>query len=175
MRWRFFAGLVGSTSCAALLGACAAMPDMTSVASYGASNVMSPSGYSEKQLDDTHYQVTATGTEATPKDRIEKIARARAAQIAVEQRMKYYKVASVQYGIACSKGHEFYKGGSTPPGSRPTVLIDVVYAKQPPDPTFVSAAESYEALSGELANEVVAPEAKAAAEQESRAGCGQKA
>jgi hypothetical protein len=55
------------------------------------------------------------------------------------------------------------------------VLIDVVYAKAPPDSTFVSAAESYEALSGELANEAVPTEAKAAAEQETRAGCGAKA
>jgi hypothetical protein len=175
MRWRLIAALVGMVPAAALLAACAGGPGLGSVASYGQSNMMSPAGYAEKQVDDTHYQVTATGTEATPKDRVEKIARARAAQIAVEQRMKYYKVASVQYGIACTKGHDFYKGGSTPAGSRPTVLIDVVYAKEPTDPTFVSAAESYEALSGELANEVVPPEAQAAAEQETRAGCGQKA
>lgn len=175
MRWRRIAGLVGLVPCAALLAACASGPGLSSVASYGQANAFSPAGYTEKQVDDTHYQVTATGTAATPKDRIEKIARARAAQIAVEQRMKYYKVANVQYGIACSKGHDFYKGGSTPAGSRPTVLIDVVYAKEPSDPTFVSAAESYEALSGELANEVVAPEAKAAAQQETRAGCGEKA
>jgi hypothetical protein len=114
MRWTNFAGLAGLTACAALLGACASGTGglgLTSVASYGASNALSPSGYSEKQIDDTHYQVTATGTEATPKDRIEKIARARAAQIAVEKRMKFYKVANVQYGISCTKGHEFYKGG----------------------------------------------------------------
>jgi len=158
-----------------LLGACASMPDLKPVASYGQSNMMSPAGYWEKQIDDTHYQVTAAGTEATPKGRVEKIARARAAQIAVEKRMKYYKVASVQYGIACSKGHEFYKGGSTPAGSRPTVLIDVVYAKETADPSFVSAAESYESLSGELANEAVPADAKVAAEQETRAACGQRA
>ena len=52
-------------------------------------------------------------------------------------------------------------------------MLDVVYAKEPVDPTFVSTAESYAALSGELASEVVPPEAKAAAEQEARAGCGQ--
>ncbi len=177
MRWRTFAGLVALVPGAALLAACAGGPGglgLTSVASYGASNAFSPAGYSEKQIDDTHYQVMATGTEATPKDRIEKIARTRAAQIAVEQRMKFYKVAGVQYGIACTKGHDFYKGGSTPAGSRPTVLVDVVYAKEQTDPTFVKAEESYQALSGELANEDIPPEAKAAARQESRAGCGDK-
>lgn len=162
----------GSLICAVLLGACAGA-DLTPVASFGASNVLSPSGYSESKISDTQYQVTATGTEATPKARIEKIARARAAQIGIEQKMKYYKVASVQYGVVCSKPHEFYKGGSTTAGTRPKVLIDVVYAKEPTDPTFVSASESYEALSNELNNEVIPQEAKAAATQEAKAGCGQ--
>jgi hypothetical protein len=134
---------------------------------------MSPSGYSETKVSDNQYQVQATGTEATPKGRIEKIARARAAQIGVEQKMKFYKVSSVQFGVTCSKGHEFYKGGQTRPGSRQTVKLDVVYAKEPVDPSYVSTKESYEALNGELSNEVIPPDAKAAAEQEARAGCGQ--
>jgi hypothetical protein len=158
-----------------LLGACASIPDLKPVASYGQSNALSPAGYWENKIDDTHYQVTATGTDATPKDRVEKIARARAAQIAVENKMKYYKVASVQHGLSCKKGHDFYKGGSTQASARPTVLVDVVYAKDTADPTFVSAAESYETLSGDLANEVVPADAKVAAEQETRAACGQGA
>ena len=40
-------------------------------------------------------------------------------------------------------------------------------------PSYVSTAASYEALNGELNNEVIPAEAKAAAEQEARAGCGQ--
>jgi hypothetical protein len=171
MRRRNAAGLTILLPCAALLGACAGT-DLKPIASYGQANALSPSGYSEKQVSDTQYQVTATGTDATPKERIEKIARARAAQIGVEQRLKYYKVSSVQFGVACSKSHEFYKGGSIPSGSRQTVLLDVVYAKEPTDPTFVSTKDSFEALSGELNNEVVPPEAKAAAQQESHAGCG---
>ena len=99
---------------------------------------MAPSGYSETKVSDTQYQVRATGTEATPKARIEKIARARAAQIGVEQKLKYYKVSSVQFGIVCSKKHEFYKGGTTTAGSRQTALIDVVYAKEPVDASYVS-------------------------------------
>jgi hypothetical protein len=168
------AGFFAILPCAALLGACAGT-DLTPIAAYGASNALSPSGYNEMKVSDTQYQVTATGTEATPKARIEKIARARAAQIGVENRMKYYKVSSVQFGVACNKAHEFYKGGATPPGSRQTVLIDVVYAKAPTDATFVSTAESYDALSSELANETIPPEAKAAAQQEALAGCGKPA
>jgi hypothetical protein len=50
----------------------------------------------------------------------------------------------------------------------------VKYAKEQTDPTFMKAEESYQALSGELANEDIPPEAKAAARQETRAGCGEK-
>jgi hypothetical protein len=166
------AALLTLLPCGALLGACAGA-DLKPVASFGASNMMSPSGFSETKVSDTQYQVQAAGTEATPKARIEKIARARAAQIGVEEKMKFYKVANVQYGIACSKSHEFYKGGSVPSGSRQTVMLDVVYAKEPTDATFISTSDSYNALSGELSNEVIPPEAKAAAQQEARAGCGQ--
>jgi hypothetical protein len=170
MRWRYVGGLL-ALPCAALMGACAGA-DLKPVASFGAANALMPSGYTETKISDTQYQVGAAGTEATPKARIEKIARARAAQIGVEEKLKYYKVTNVQYGIKCSKKHEFYKGGATAPGSRQTVLLDVVYAKQQVDPSYISAAESYEALNNELNSEVIPPEAKAAAEQEARAGCG---
>ncbi len=53
-----------------------------------ASNILSPAGYCQTKIDDTHYKVTATGTEATPKERVEKIARARAAQIGVDQKLQ---------------------------------------------------------------------------------------
>ncbi|MEO8419777.1 MAG: hypothetical protein ABI457_01160 [Hyphomicrobium sp.] len=158
--------------CVVLLGACAGV-DLKPVASLSAANALAPSGYSETKVSDSEYQVRATGTEATPKARIEKIARARAAQIGMEQRLKYYKVASVEFGIVCSKKHEFYKGGTTSAGSRQTALINVVYAKEPTDPSFVSAKESYETLNSELDNEVIPAEAKAAAEQEAHAGCPQ--
>ena len=161
-----------AASCAGLLGACAG-GDLNPVASLSASNAFAPSGYSETKVSDTQYQVNATGTEATPKTRIEKIARARAAQIAVEQKMKFYKVASVAYGMKCTKGHELYKGGSTAGGARQTVQLDVLYAKEPADEGYVSAKESFETLSAELTSETIPAEAKTQAEQEARAGCGQ--
>ena len=165
------AGLLAVLPCV-VLAACAGA-DLKPVASLSASNLMMPTGYSETKVSDTQYLVQATGTEATPKARIEKIARARAAQIGVEQKMNFYKVASVQYGVACVKAHEFYKGGQTQAGSRPTVKLDVVYAKEAVDPSYVSAKDSYDALNGELSSEVVPAEAKTAAEEEARAGCGQ--
>jgi hypothetical protein len=166
-------GVVGLLSCAALIGGCSGMPQLgVPVASFGASNVFSPTGYSEEKLDDTHFQVRATGTEATPKERVEKIARARAAQIGVEESLKYFKVVTVQYGVSCEKRKAGYKSEATPPASRPTVVLDVVYAKDTADPTFAASAETFEVLISELANEIVAPEAKAVAVQETRTSCG---
>ena len=54
-----------------------------------------------------------------------------------------------------------------------TVVLDVVYAKDAADPTYSSSAPTFEALSAELASEVVAPEASAVAIQETRKSCGQ--
>ncbi len=165
--------IVGLLLGAATLGACSDMPGISpSIASYSASNVFSPSGYSQTQIDDTHFKVSAAGTEATPKERVEKIARARAAQIGVDQKLKYFKVTGVQHGVRCEKRQEGYKSGATPAVNMPTVELDVVYAKEPTDPTFVSSAETYQTLSTELAGEAITPEAKAAAIQETRAGCG---
>ena len=115
----------------------------------------------------------ATGTEATPRQRVEKIARARAAQIGVEEKLKYFKVASVQHAVKCSKRQAGYKSQDALPASRPTVVLDVVYAKDWADPSFADAAAAFDTLSNELAGEVVDAEAKTLAAQEIRAGCGQ--
>jgi hypothetical protein len=159
---------------AVALGGCSGLPALSpSVASYGASNIISPTGYGQTKVDDTHYQVTATGTEATPKERVEKIARARAAEIGVEEKLKYFKVTGVQHGIKCTKRQPGYKSEDTAAASRPTVVLDVVYANDAADPTYASSKDAFATLSTELAGEVVAPEAKAAALQETRASCGQ--
>ena len=60
--------------------------------------MFSPVGYSQTRID-THFQVQASGTDATPTARVEKVARARAAEIGVEQKLKFFKVASVERGI----------------------------------------------------------------------------
>lgn len=168
------AGALALGSLAVLLGGCSGMSLLTTpVASYGAANIFAPTGYSQTKLDDMHYQVKAMGTEATPKERVEKIARARAAQIGVDEKLEYFKVTSVQHGVSCTARKESYKSGPTPASSRPTVVLDVVYAKEAADPAFASSGQAYEALSADLANEVVPPEAKAIAAQETRASCGE--
>jgi hypothetical protein len=164
---------VAGLSCSALLGGCSGIPQLTPIAAYTPSNIISPAGYGQTKLGDDHYEVKGTGTEATPKERVEKIARARAAQIGVDQKFNFFKVTSVQHGVACSERQKGYKSGESAASSRPTVVLDVVYAKETSDPSFVPTKETYEALSAELANEVVAPDSKATAIQETRASCGQ--
>jgi len=167
-------GVIALLCCAAVLGGCSGLSGLSNpVASYGASNLLSPTGYAQTRLDATHFKVTATGTEATPKERVEKIARARAAQIGVDQKLAYFKVTGVEHGVTCTRRQEGYKSEATPASSRPTVVLDVVYAKDAADPTFANSKERFDALSAELASEVVSPEAKAAAIQQTRTGCGQ--
>src|SRR5512134_3861026 len=93
-----------AVSAALLLAGCAGGLSMTgATTSYSASNAMMPVGYSELPIDPTHYEVKAAGTEQTPKERVEKIALARAAEIGVEQKLKFFKVAGVTHGASCSK------------------------------------------------------------------------
>ena len=141
------------------------------VAQYTSSSVFSPAGYSQSKIDDSHFKVAASGTEATPIARVEKIARARAAEIGVEEKMPYLKVTNAQQGMTCGKRQESYKSPSTLPSSHPSVILDVVYAKEAGDPTFQNAAETLAALKTDLAAEDVAPEARAVAIQTTRESC----
>lgn len=162
-------------ACTALLAAGCAGGGLSlsgSTTSYSASNAMMPVGYSEKEIEAAHYEVRAAGSEQTPRERIEKIALARAAEIGVEQRLKFFKVASVSHGVACSKAK---KGGTktsdTPATYHPTVVLDVYYAKQPA-PDFRPAAETFAQVKAEIEPDTTTPEAKAAATAQIRAECG---
>jgi hypothetical protein len=167
--------MCGTVVCGTLLlTGCAGLPQLGSpVASYAPTTIFSPEGYGQTKVDDTHYRVEATGTESTPKERVEKMARARAAQIAVETKQKYYKVTSVEHSVACKKRRDAYKGESTAPSSRPTVVVDVVYADTQADPEFADANESFVQMKADLASENVTPEARNAAKQATLATCGE--
>ncbi len=141
------------------------------VAEYTSASVFSPAGYTQIKIDDMHYQVQASGTEATPKERVEKIARARAAEIGVNEKLKFFKVTSVVHAITCGQRQEGYKTTSTPSSARPSVVLDVVYAKDTSDPTFQTSAEVLSALKTDLAAEAVAPEARSVAIQETWQTC----
>ena len=172
--YQFTPGRPCALSAAVTISACSSLPQLgPPVTAYSAWNVFSPSGYSEQKIDDTHYKVKATGTEATPTARLEKIARARAAEIGVEEKQQFFKVTSVQPAFSCAKAQADYKSGGTGRSSRPVVVPDVAYAHERTDPGFVSSTETFKALSSEIAGEAVPPEASAAAVQQTHAGCGQ--
>ena len=159
----------------ALIGGCSGLGSLSSltpaVADYTAASVFSPAGYSQTKIDDTHFRVEASGTEATPTDRVEKIARARAAEIGVEEKMKFFKVTSVQHSFTCAKRKEGYKTTASPPSARPTVVLGVVYANDVVDPTYQNSTDALTTLKTDLAAEPVAPEARALAIQETRESC----
>jgi hypothetical protein len=163
-------GFAGAIS----IAACSSLPQLGApIADYSAANLLSQSGYSQEMVDENHYKVRATGTEATPAPRLEKIARARAAEIGVEGKKKYFKVTGVQPSYKCAKGTTSYKGGGTTSSSRPVIALDVVYAAEPSDQGFLSSAETFKALTAELSAEAVPADATAAAIQQSKAACGQ--
>jgi hypothetical protein len=164
----------GVAACAALLFAgCAGGLSMTgATTSYTASNAMMPVGYSEVPIDPMHYEVKAAGSEQTPRERIEKIALARAAEIGVEQKLKYFKVASVNHGAACSKKRPGgNKSSDVAATYHPTVVLDVYYSKEPAA-DFRPSAETLAQVKAEIEPDLTAPEAKSAAAAQIRAQCG---
>jgi hypothetical protein len=157
-----------------LLAGCAGggLPSMgASTASYSAANAIYSVGYSEKSLDATHYQVKASGTDTTPRARVEKIALARAAEIGVEQKLAFFRVANAAHGADCTKKQSGYKSGDAQATSHPTVVLDVYYSKTPL-PDHRPSADTFAQVKAELDAEVTPPEAKAAAQAQIRAECG---
>jgi hypothetical protein len=162
---------------AAVLGACGSdatsiLVSAGSVASYSSANAFLPIGYSDTKLEASHYTVRAMGTETTPRDRVELIARTRAAEIGVADKTPYFKVLSVTPSFACGKKVESYKGPAPKPLSGPVVSLDVVYAKTAGDPAYADAAQSFAELKARLDGEQVPAEARLAASAEVKAACG---
>jgi hypothetical protein len=162
-----------AATAALLLPGCAGGLSMAgSTTAYEASNAFMPVGYSEVQIDATRYEVKASGTDSTPKERVEKIALARAAEIGVQQKFGYFKVANATHGVSCGKKQSGgQKVGEFAATFHPTVVLDVYYAKTP-DPDFRPSAETFAQVKSELDADVTPPEVKASAAAQVRAACG---
>jgi hypothetical protein len=156
----------------AVAGCSGAGLGVNSVASYAPANAIVPVGYFQKPTGEQQFQVGASGTEATPTERIEKIATARAAEIGVDQKLPYFKVANVTRGMSCTRKMTNAKYGDMPATHHPTVILDVVYAKSPVDANYRASAATFSQLKAELESEVVAPETAAQVAASSRAQCG---
>ena len=154
-------------------GAGSGVVSLGAVTSYGAANAIVTTGYSDRELAPDHFEVRAKGSIVTPPERLEKIALARAAEIGVEQKFKFFKAGAFAHAVVCKEAKEgAHKSGRVAAERAPAVAVDVVYAKAATDPGYLPAAETFERLSGELGQEGVSPEAKAASAAAVQAKCG---
>lgn len=142
------------------------------VAPYQPANALLPAGFSERSLGEARYEVMAAGTESTPPARVEKIAVARAAELGAENKFKYFKVLSATHDVTCSKKQETYKG-SVAASQRPTVVLDVIYAKTlpPGELGYRACAATFQALKAELDGETFSAEILSEAAASIKARC----
>lgn len=167
--------MLGSIVC--LLSGCGAdMNDLStaSVASYQPASLFSPMGYSVSANADGSVRVTAAGPPATPADRLEKIALARAAEYGAEQNAKTFRATSPQVSITCGKTHTQIKQERVElrPLDYRMVSMDVTYGADAGDVSAKPTKQTAEALKAELQSETVPPDVQAAAVQEVSQHCG---
>ena len=164
----------------AVLGACSAtMPDAPGTLSLGlptgytAANALFTLGFSEKELAPNQFTVRAKGTAVTPPARLEKIALARAAEIGVEQKMKFFKAAPAVHTIECKDAKVLpHKSGKTESTRSPVATLEAVYAKNQDDPAFLPSADTFARLSREISEEAVSAEVMAQVSSAVTAACG---
>ncbi|MBR2534890.1 MAG: hypothetical protein IKE66_02340 [Hyphomicrobium sp.] len=144
------------------------------VTAYEAASAFSSTGHHVADLGGGRYRVTATGSAATPKARVEKIAMARAAEFGVENNGKYFQPAAPQFSIRCGKREYLEKGEkkTLPVRGYTVVQVDVAYSNTQTDPSYRAAKDVSETLKAELQGEQVADEARQAATAEVTAQCG---
>ncbi len=144
------------------------------VTGYEAASAFSPTGHSVAALPDGRFRITATGSPATPKSRVEKIALARAAEFGGEQHKKFFQTSAPQISIRCGKREYLEKGEKKKLRATgySVVEIDVVYADSAADPSFRPVRQAVDTLKAELQAEVVADDARNQAASEVSAQCG---
>jgi hypothetical protein len=146
---------------------------LAGVTGYHSANAMTTTGYSDRELGPDHYEVRAKGSIVTPPERLEKIALARAAEIGVEQKKKFFRAGAAAHGVICKDARDLvHKSGRVAAEVAPTVAFDVVYEKATTEASFLPSEATFERLSRELAEETFAPDAKAATAAAMQAKCG---
>lgn len=172
--------LGGALSAASLLTACAGAPlpslgvAPAGVTGYTAASLLSPVGYTAKDVDATHIVVTARGTPETPRARLEKIATARAAELGRDNKLAAFKVDAVEPGIDCGKKVDGYKGTGSTGSNLSRVVVRASYAPTAADASWLPTRETFERLTAELGSDVIAAEDSAASARDVAAACGRK-
>lgn len=142
-----------------------------SLAPYQAANLFMPVGYEDTVISETQHRVKATGTDATPPERVEKIAVARAAEIGLGKRLAFFKVSGLTRGVRCKDKKSGYKTTDNAATARPTVELDAHYAAAPADADYRSTEETFARLKAELASETYSAEAMRAAAADVHSRC----
>ena len=160
----------GLAGCGANLANVASGGDITG---YEAANYFSPVGYSVTQTSDGHFRITTVATVATPKDRVEKIAQARAAEYGNEASKKFYQAQPARLSIRCGKTEKIEKGQkiAVAPHDYAVAEVDVIYADTAVDPSYRATKDTAETLKAELQSQVVAGDAQSGFGPEALAQC----
>ncbi len=128
---------------------------------YQYANAMMPQGYSESQIAPDRYRIDVKGPINTPRDRLEKIAATRAAEIGKENRLGYFKIDGVQQAVKCEKystGTQRGGTGTEKKVSAYTILTaEVSYTKSPPDTSYVDSKTAFDQYRAELDQTTVGP------------------
>lgn len=128
---------------------------------YQRGNAIAKTGYSESQIAPDRYRIEVRGPANASRQRMEKIAATRAAEIGKENRLGYFKIDSVNHATHCE---DFRPGPRTPGGASGTKTLtyavttaDVTYSKSQSDPSYQNARQSFDQLRAELDQDATAP------------------
>lgn len=130
------------------IGATGALP-------YQQSNAIVSAGYSETIIGPDRYRIEVKGPAATPRDRMEKIAATRAAEIGYENKLKFFKIESMAHNTLCKS---YVAGGQPGTAAGPTkrtqqlavLTADVSYAAAPVDASYVESKSAFDQYRAEL-------------------------
>ena len=128
---------------------------------YKHSNAVAPSGYSESLIGPDRYRIEVKGPLNTPRERLEKIAATRAAEIGKDNRLKYFKIESVQHTTRC----DTVTPGPKAPGSNTAartvgyavMTADVAFTKTPSDTTYLESRPTFAQYRAELDQDQAPP------------------
>jgi len=128
---------------------------------YQRSNAIISSGFSETVLAPDHYRIEVTGYPNTSRERLEKIAATRAAEIGRDNRLGYFKINSLEHTSRCQRfvvgGQRGGAGGTERKLAFAVLTADVVYTESPPDPSYVEAKTAFEQYRTELDADTTPP------------------
>jgi hypothetical protein len=144
------------------------------VTAYQEANAVAPQGYQVASNDAGGARVTATGSAATPNERLLKIALAQAAAYGAERNKKTFRIGEPVYSTRCGKTMVSERGNtrSIAPNDYRVVVIDATFGGASADPADKPTKETSQALIAELQAETIPLETQAALVAQLKQACG---